>query len=524
MKLDWLKLPAYRNLKNFEIDFDESQPTTVLLGRNGTGKSNLIEAIVEIFRDLDQGSPTAFPYQLRYRCRDRSIHLDHDPTRSDGRLQARVNDQPIPTKRLVEATHDFLPSYVFAYYSGWSSRLESHFDRPTRAHYRHVLESKAGRPPLRRMFFCRREYSQLVLLAFFLSRNPAAATFLRDYLLVDRFESALFVLKRPEWAKGKKGLGAADPRFWGARGAFTEFLKVLWHQAVAPIGRSETIERDVRKKGERTDRQYLFIKEEETLRALTSDTAGGKELFGQLEGLFLCDLIDEVRVTVRRTDGSRIRFTQLSEGEQQLLTVLGLLLFTQDDEALYLLDEPDTHLNPVWTYEYLKLLQDNIQADKGQLVVATHNPLMIGSLHKNQVRVLTQEEGHVSCKEPDYDPIGLGVEGLLKSELYGLRSTLAPEVLAQIDHHYRLLGKKKRSNAEEIELVNLGRQLNDLGVARTHPNPYFEQFAVAMAKRMPRATTPQSKAEIDAQAHLAEELVKELLAEERRDISKRSAT
>jgi hypothetical protein len=44
-------------------------------------------------------------------------------------------------------------------------------------------------------------------------------------------------------------------------------------------------------------------------------------------------------------------------GEQQLLTVLGLLLFTRNDESLYLLDEYDTQLNPVWTYDYLRLLQ-----------------------------------------------------------------------------------------------------------------------------------------------------------------------
>ena len=76
-------------------------------------------------------------------------------------------------------------------------------------------------------------------------------------------------------------------------------------------------------------------------------------MFGYLESLFLCDLIDEVRVTVERMDGTRVKFAQLSEGEQQLLTVLGLLLFTQNDESLYLLDEPDTHLNPVWTYDFL---------------------------------------------------------------------------------------------------------------------------------------------------------------------------
>ena len=53
MRIDWLKLPRFRNLREFEINFDESQPTTVVLGRNGSGKSNLIEALVEIFRDLE---------------------------------------------------------------------------------------------------------------------------------------------------------------------------------------------------------------------------------------------------------------------------------------------------------------------------------------------------------------------------------------------------------------------------------------------------------------------------------------
>src|SRR5205807_7576798 len=119
---------------------------------------------------------------------------------------------------------------------------------------------------------------------------------------------------------------------------------------------------------------------------LGGPNADSKGLFTFLESLFLCDLVDEVRVTVKRADNHRINFKQLSEGEQQLLTVLALLLFTQDDESLYLLDEPDTHLNPVWTYDYLALLERVIQTSKGHLLIATHNPLMIGSLHKSRVR------------------------------------------------------------------------------------------------------------------------------------------
>ena len=50
----------------------------------------------------------------------------------------------------------YLPNYVFAYYSGWSSRLERHFDRPTRKHYERILKSPDRELPLRRLFFCRK--------------------------------------------------------------------------------------------------------------------------------------------------------------------------------------------------------------------------------------------------------------------------------------------------------------------------------------------------------------------------------
>ena len=75
MRLDRLSIPNYRNLRSFEIDFDESQPTTVLIGRNGSGKSNLIEAIVEIFRELELGGAPGFAYTAAVRV-PRAHHPD----------------------------------------------------------------------------------------------------------------------------------------------------------------------------------------------------------------------------------------------------------------------------------------------------------------------------------------------------------------------------------------------------------------------------------------------------------------
>lgn len=48
MRIDKLKINNFKNLKNFQIDIDETQLTSVFIGRNGAGKSNLLEAIVII--------------------------------------------------------------------------------------------------------------------------------------------------------------------------------------------------------------------------------------------------------------------------------------------------------------------------------------------------------------------------------------------------------------------------------------------------------------------------------------------
>lgn len=519
MRLERLEIPKYRNLSGFEFELDEVEPISVLLGQNGTGKSNLIEVIVEIFRHLDQDEPAPFSYRMIYFCHENHIEIDADLKKTRNRMMFSVDGKRISQKSFRSNKEEYLPNYVFAYYSGWSGRLEKHFDRPTRKHYDRVLNSPDGEVPFRRLFFCRKDYSQLVLLAFFLAEPVTSQGILSHYLGIERFESALFVLKEPWW--GKKASSRAsqeqqgDPRFWNARGAFQGFLGRLWKCALAPIRSAESVERDLRRNPETTERLYLFIKDQEQLASLKEETEDTKTLFGYLESLFLCDLIDEVRVTVKRSDGTRIKFVQMSEGEQQLLTVLGLLLFTQNDESLYLLDEPDTHLNPVWSYEMLDLLKQYILVEKGQLLIATHDPVMIGGLHRKQVRLLSREDRTIVATEPDFDPIGIGVEGLLKSELYGLRSTLAPAVLEKIDRHYSLLGKAKKGDEETAELMKLANELNKLAVSRTHPNPYFERFAAAISRRYADESRPiLSREEIEARERIADKILEEIYAEE----------
>ena len=78
MRLDYLKIDHFKNLNEFEVNFEETcdEPVTVLLGRNGSGKSNLFEALVIIFRDLIKGKPSHdFGYDLRYTLRGGAIRV-----------------------------------------------------------------------------------------------------------------------------------------------------------------------------------------------------------------------------------------------------------------------------------------------------------------------------------------------------------------------------------------------------------------------------------------------------------------
>jgi len=65
MRLDRVIVKEFKNLKNLDVDFDEDSPYTVLVGENGAGKSNLLEALTLIFRNLDLDVEAPFDYPGR---------------------------------------------------------------------------------------------------------------------------------------------------------------------------------------------------------------------------------------------------------------------------------------------------------------------------------------------------------------------------------------------------------------------------------------------------------------------------
>lgn len=120
----------------------------------------------------------------------------------------------------------------------------------------------------------------------------------------------------------------------GAKGVVQTFLDRLQSISLAPI----RVKRDKQVtlwNKEITEFQYLYVKDIDALRRLVGEQQPA-QFFRDLESTYVSELIEEVRIRVRlkKNDGS-VTFRELSEGEQQLLTVLGLLRFTAEDESLF---------------------------------------------------------------------------------------------------------------------------------------------------------------------------------------------
>lgn len=512
MRLDKLWIEYFKNLRDFTIDFDEDQTTTVLIGHNATGKSNLVEALIIIFRNLDLAKKPEFSYDLTYYCRDHKIRIK--AYRDKKAYSIFVDGQKTSFSKFSGSDRKYLPKYVFAYYSGPSSRLEHLFDVHQKKFDDELREGNIQ--PLRPFFYARPIHSQFVLLSFFSFKDEESRKFLEDYLDVSGLESVEFILKKPTWTSSQ-----GDERFWNARGVVQKFLSDLWDYSLAPTRETVRIPIGFRK-SRKEEQLHLFLPDEKKLRELARIYGNNRNFFKMLESTYTSDLIREVQIKVKKKNSDKsITFAELAEGEQQLLTVLGLLKFTRDEESLFLLDEPDTHLNPVWKLNYLNLLEQVVgKPERSHIIICTHDPLVIGGLLRSQVQIFekNEETGKISAKLPEQDPRGMGVAALLRSELFGLSTTLDIDTQKKLDRKRELYIKDQEGKLtldERMEMQNLFDELGSLDFTKTTRDPLYEKFIRAVMSREEFKKPMHSDKDRKKQEEIVQKIIDKILAEEK---------
>src|SRR5262249_4509315 len=148
---------------------------------------------------------------------------------------------------------------------------------------------------LRRFICARPVHGLFALLAFYFSDDKEIVNFLEELPLIEGFDSALLVIRKPVWAK--KHFGAKD--FWGALGPVRELLERLLRYSLVPFARSITVKPDFRRK-EKREVMYLYLPDLNALRELANDYGQDpKALFQALDTMRLSGLIEDFRVRVR---------------------------------------------------------------------------------------------------------------------------------------------------------------------------------------------------------------------------------
>lgn len=587
MRLDYLKIGSakdspthqFKNLKDVCIDFDENESITVVIGWNGTGKSNVLEALATIFKDLIQkGKEPAFAYELKYEIgsgiNKKYVTIKADPDLNTSKysflyipfqpilesvdadtfnsnlvdfkqpdffeMERILKDTSKKTPELPEPISisfakftaddsEFLPKFVFSYYSGLSTRMQDIFTPYIEQYDKKLRSGKTSEEVgFKRMFYALPIHSQFVLLAFLFKQDETVKSFLENQLGIDAesgIESILFELSQPSW-KNKKEDG--DPRIWDAKGVVKEFLSELYNLSLAPIKFTKNSKSSLWNKKTR-EYQYLFVKDMNSFQKLMEHKEP-RILFRDLESTYVSELIEAVHIRVKlKKNNGTVTFRELSEGEQQLLTVLGLLRFTNEEESLYLLDEPDTHLNPKWSVEYLRYLENFMKNENNGLrtnshiVLTTHNPIAIAELKKQQIQILRRNgDRSIEAKEPALDPRGMGYAGVITSDMFGLNSSLDTYTQKLLERKQIFTIKETPlTTSERLELMQINNELEDLGFRFVMRDAQYERYLKALHDHEKHKFKDHNKFydSTSEQLKIAEEIMLSILKENNEDRS-----
>ena len=531
MQIIKLEISKYKCLKNFSIDFttdyEKGYSNTVLIGENGSGKSSIIEAITMILMSYDSlavARQIDFSYVLEYIYAGRFFKLAYDYETEIYRVAVEENgniifNRPhkstISLRRILQRYNIRLfPANIITYYSGSDERLDR-LNKQRESHYtkriHEYIESNTSfqaigqeeEPfPHKKYWYYTKELSAPILLALLLSDQGAGES-IKEKLKITGIESFQIEI---ESKSTLRYTGEEITKIPSENSDYLfEVLDSLNDHITRKLARSKNIV---------TSNSIIIRVEDFSEWFMNSYTI--LDFFDKLSLIFKVNY--RLRVFV---GGTSIDLCDLSEGQRQLVNALGLLTVCKNQDCLVLMDEPDVYLNPRWKYEYLEYLKESILgAINTQILISTHDPLMINGLEKEYIRKLELKRARQGYKTVVYYPVedtsGLGIDGLLQSEYYGLSYTVDAQTQKKVNQKRDLMVKQKQgelTSEEERRLIALTTELENLTFARNIPTDnYYDEYVAAMHKIY--ADRPQvalTSEEIKERNLQAEKILRELL-------------
>ena len=228
---------------------------------------------------------------------------------------------------------------------------------------------------------------KFILLGLFASKLDDIKKFLNKKFGIVALDSFEIHLKRPDWSTGSK---AKLENFWNAQKIVFEYLSQIKMVSMDEIKVSN-------------DKLVLRFPSADKLDQLINLPMVGYEsnLVKLLDSLYTAGFIEDLDIKFRINEGkTQISSEKLSEGEQQLIAIKGMIELLRGQETLFLLDEPDNYLHPSWQENLLEDLSVYVQ--NTNFLVTTHSPQLLSNANPELSEVQIIEDGEIVKITPKY--------------------------------------------------------------------------------------------------------------------------
>lgn len=450
MKIKKLYIKEYKNLKDLKIEFTDSR-CALIIGENGSGKSNLFEAISYIFKSIyrEEIKKVNFDFEIEYEIKSSVVEIKY----KEG-IELKFYINKIESTYIGFYERKLFPNNIFAYHAGADKRLKEIYNSRKRI-------DQTGLVLLEQMKYIEDYQGKLALISLWSQTNE-------KNIYIEKFEKELKITEiKHIHIKLKNKIDSINENIKNIKNINENIVYQL---------------QKIIKYGKIFDERTIYYSGE-TIKKLCIDFGGSKYMFASLDYLVENDNgIKDIEIYIKKS-GNIIEYESLSEGEKQYVLLLSVLEIQNETDILYLLDEIDTYLHPKWQ----KQISDSIQELnlRGQVLITTHSPFTLGELSNSNILVMNNG----AVKRPREEPKYLGANGLLLSqEYFALETLLSEDIYEKLLLKRKIASKKYLTPEDKMEIKELDSELSKIDMTLIINDPLYNEYVNARAAMLDKVS------------------------------------